>query len=312
MINLSNKKVIVTGASSMIGRATIKLLLNRGAIVAPLLHEECDLLDYNQAISAFYKYNPDYCIHLAGYNGNIGFNKKYPTDIFYNTVTMGLNTLKACAESGVKKVVSTLASCAYRSTADELKEEDFWIGLPDESVEAHGLGKKAIHAFSKQIYKQYGTMAVCTIFNTAYGPHDSFDVNKTKVVGGLIKKFVDGAKNNLSAVECWGTGSPRRELIYCSDAAEGIVQALERYDFINLPINIGFNEDISIKELAELIKDITNFKGTLYWNTDKPDGQYRKILNSSRMSDYGIKINDRTSLLDGLTKTIEWYKKNEM
>ena len=136
MIDLRDKVVIVTGAASMIGRSVTRKLEERGAIVHRVLHQECDLLDYSQAKKVFDTVKPDYCIHAAGYNGNINFNKLYPSDIFYNTTVMGVNTLKACAETGVKKVVSILASCAYRSTNDPLKECDFNDGLPDKSVEA--------------------------------------------------------------------------------------------------------------------------------------------------------------------------------
>jgi len=310
MINLENKKVIVTGAASMIGKSVTKKLEERGAIVHKVLHAECDLLDYNQTIKVFEDFNPDYCIHAAGYNGNINFNKLYPSDIFYNTTVMGVNTLKASAETGVEKVVSVLASCAYRSTNDSLREGDFNEGLPDKSVEAHGLSKKALYYYSKQIHKQYGTVAVCTIFNTAYGPHDSFNVNKTKVVGGLIKKFTDAAKNKEPRVTCWGTGKPRRELIYCEDAAEGVIQALEKYTVVDYPINIGYNKDISIKELAELIASIVEFEGEIYWDLDKPDGQFKKILDSSRMKECNINIENPVSLEAGLRKTIQWYKEN--
>tara|TARA_R110002050_G_scaffold129291_1_gene250815 strand:+ start:51 stop:989 length:939 start_codon:yes stop_codon:yes gene_type:complete len=311
MTELKNKKVIVTGASSMIGRAVVKKLRERGAHVYELLHRDCDLLNFKETIRVFEKYNPDYCIHAAGYNGNINFNKLYPTDIFYNTTIMGLNTLKACAHVGVKKVVSALASCAYRSTDQALKERDFNEGLPDKSVEAHGLSKKSLYYFSKQIYKQHDVIAVCTIFNTAYGPHDSFDVNKTKVVGGLIKKFSDAVANNEKEVVCWGTGSPRKELIYCEDAAEGLVQALEKYYDVNYPINIGYNQDISIKDLASLISRLTGFKGEITWDRTRPDGQFRKLLDSSRMKECGIEIKNPVSLEKGLEQTIKWYNKQK-
>ena len=311
MIELKNTKVLVTGASSMIGRAVINKLEERGANIVKIFHEECDLLSWPQTIKIFNTHKTDYCIHAAGYNGNIRFNNLYPSDIFYNTTIMGLNVLKACALTGVKKVVTPLASCAYRSTNEQLKESDFNIGMPDESVEAHGLSKKTIYHFSRQLYKQYNINAVCTIFNTAYGPYDSFDINKTKVVGGLIKKFVTAVKNKDKEVECWGTGAPRRELIYCNDAAEGIIQALEKYSDVKQPINIGYNQDISVRELANLIADLTGFGGKLTWDVSKPDGQYRKILDSSRMKKYEISITDRTSLRDGLLKTIEWYKTHE-
>ncbi len=310
MIELKDKTVIVTGAGSMIGRSVIRKLKERGAKVYGVLHQEWDLLDYSQAIEVFNKVKPDYCIHAAGYNGNINFNKLYPSDIFYNTTVMGVNTLKACAETGVKKVVSILASCAYRSTNDALKECDFNAGLPDKSVEAHGLSKKALYYYSKQIHKQHNITAVCTVFNTAYGPHDSFNINKTKVAGALIKKFVDASEHGDKEVVCWGTGKPRRELIYCDDAAEGVVQALEKYSDVDFPINIGYNKDISILELAELIADIVDYKGKIVWDLDRPDGQYRKILDSSRMKDYSISIEQPVSLREGLERTIQWYKKN--
>ena len=310
MISLEGTKVLVTGASSMVGRAVVEKLKQRKATVVEVLHENCDLLDYYQTIELFKEERPDYCVHAAGYNGNIKFNKLYPADIFYNTTIMGLNVLKACALTQVKKVVSPLSSCAYRSTDEYLKENDFNNGMPDETVEAHGLSKKALFYFSRQVCKQYDIMAVCTIFNTVYGPYDSYDIEKTKVTGGLIKKFVDAVNNEDQIVECWGTGSPRRELIYCADAAEGLIQTLEKYDNIKLPINIGYNEDISIRELANLISDVSNFKGETYWDTNRPDGQYRKILDSSRMKKYGIEIKNKTPLREGLTKTMEWYKKN--
>mgnify|MGYP003624905156 FL=1 len=308
MIDIKNKKVIVTGAASMVGRSIIKELETRGAIVDRVLHEECDLLDFNQCLNKFKESKPDYCIHAAGYNGNISFNRQYPSDIFYNTTIMGLNTLKACSLVGVKKVVSLLSSCAYRSTDEELREEDFFKGMPDSSVDAHGLSKKSLFYYSKQISKQYDITAVCTIFNTAYGPFDSFKIEKTKVCGALIKKFTDAVINSEDQVVCWGTGAPRRELIYCDDAGKGVVETLQKYDDESLPINIGFNEDISIEQLANKIAAIVGFKNKIVWDTNKPDGQYRKILNADRMNKYNIKIKDSVSLDEGLKKTIQWYK----
>jgi len=311
MISLENKKVLVTGANSMVGRSIIRALRNRNSIVDPVLHSDCDLLEYDQIFNRIKESQPDYCVHAAGYNGNINFNKNFPSDIYFNTTIMGLNTLKACALLGVRKIVTPLTSCAYRSTTEELKEDSFHVGMPDISVEAHGLSKKAIFYYSRQIYKQYGTLSVCTIFNTAYGPYDSFDVNKTKVVGGLIKKFIDATENNNKEIICWGTGNPRREFIFCDDAGEGIVQSLEKYSIVDCPLNIGFNEDISIKNLAEIIAEIVGFKGRIVWDTSRPDGQFRKILNSDRMKEFGLVLKNNTSLYEGLTQTIEWYKQKE-
>ena len=179
MIQLKDKKVLVTGANSMIGRSIVSKLEQRGAKVFPVFHSSCDLLDINQTEQIFKSISPDYCIHAAGYNGNIKFNSLFPSDIFFNTTIMGLNVLKMCAKYNVEKVVTLLDSCAYHSTNNELKEEDFFLGMPDMSVEAHGLSKKTLFYYSRQIYKQYGINAVCTIFNTAYGPNDSFKIEKT-------------------------------------------------------------------------------------------------------------------------------------
>lgn len=307
MINLKNKNIIVTGPKSMIGRSVIKLLKKREANVWPLSHEEVNLLDQDETFKVINNINADYCLHLAGFNGNIRFNSIYPADIFFKTTQMGLNVLYACAENGVAKTVSVLSSCGYRAGEEPLKEEDFLNGEPDESTEAHAYGKRDLLIYSKLLHKQLDYNAVCSIFNTTYGPYDSFDLNKTKVVGSLIKKFVDAVEDGADEVECWGTGNPRRELIYCDDAAEGIIQTLEKYNDPTKPLNIGFNEDIKLQELSQKIADAANFKGKILWDLSRPDGVSRKLLDSSRMKDFNITIN-QTPLEVGLKNTIEFYK----
>jgi len=220
---------------------------------------------------------------------------------------MALNVLQACVENGIQKVVSPLSSCAYPNT-NMLFEKEFWAGAPNESVEAHGLSKRNILAFCRQIYKQHGLKYVSIVFNTCYGPYDSYDVDKTKVVGGLIKKFYDAKINNLPFVECWGTGRPRREIIYVDDVAKGVVNALQYYDDPNIPLNIGANTDISIKEIAAIIADVMDYKGRIVWDTTKQDGQFQKMLVPGNMDkvfqDNPIKF---TIPVEGLKKTIEWY-----
>jgi len=307
MINLNGKKVFLTGPQSMIGRATIVSLRQRGAIIQGAFHEDIDLMDYQATKDLMQDLGSEYCIHLAGYNGNIAFNSAYPADIFFRTSIMGQNVLRACAENKIKKVVSVLSSCGYKAGIDPLKEEEFLNGEPDPSTEAHAYGKRDLLIFSKLLKKQFSLNATCCILNTVYGPYDNFELNKTKVVGSFIKKFTDAVINGDSSVTCWGTGNPQRELIYCADAAEGIVQVLEKYDETNMPINIGFNHDIRIGELAKVIANLCGFKGEIVFDSTKPDGQTRKILNSSKMVRYDISINE-TFLENGLRKTIEFYK----
>ncbi len=304
MLHLEGKKVAVTGSSSMIGRAVLRSLDKRGALIREVPHKIYDLTIPYDAVHAVY--NVDYCIHCAGYNGNIAFNANYPADIYYKTGIMGLNVLRACKTYGVKKVVIPLASCAYPDS-DILYEWEFDKGPPNKTVEAHGLSKRLIFDYTRQLWKQHGYLAVSIIFNTSYGPYDSFDIDKTKVVGGLINKFSTAKKESSPSVECWGSGEVRREFIYCDDAAEALVQALEKYDDPTKVLNVGTGTDTEVKDLAKLISELVGYEGQIIWNTDKPDGQYRKLLIPGRMKEY-IDI-EFTTLKEGLSKTIEWYRK---
>lgn len=308
MINLRNKTVLVTGASSMIGRAVVNILQHKEPfeILMPT-HSELDLMDEKDVNCYFFGNKPDYCIHLAGYNGNIRFNSLYPSDIYHKTTIMGLNVLKACEKYSVDKVVTVLSSCGYKAGQEPLKETEFLNGEPDESTEAHAYGKRDLLIYSKLLRKQHDLNAACCIFNTTFGPYDNFDLNKTKVVGSLIKKFVDAVDNNLDVVQCWGSGLPRREIIFSEDVAEGIVQTLEKYDDYTLPLNIGFNEDVSIRDLAEKISKLTGFNGDISWDLSRPDGQFRKLLDSTRMAQFGITVK-QTPPEQALLKTINWYK----
>lgn len=303
MLQLQGKKVAVTGSSSMIGRAVLRSLDKRGALIREVPHKIYDLTIPNNAADVVY--NVDYCIHCAGYNGNIAFNANYPADIYYRTSVMGLNILNACKTYDVKKIVIPLASCAYPDK-DILYEWEFDKGPPNKTVEAHGLAKRAIFDYARQLYKQHQYNAVSIIFNTCYGPYDSFDVDKTKVVGGLINKFSAAQRDKLPYVECWGSGKVRREFIYCDDAAEALVQALEKYDDPTQVLNVGTGNDTEVRYLAKIISELVGYGGEIIWNTDKPDGQYRKLLISDRMKEY-IDI-EFTTLKDGLSKTINWYR----
>lgn len=303
---LKDKQVTVTGPESMIGRAVIDELRRRNTHIFPVKHKHFNLLDYQETGAALD--GSDYVIHCAGYNGNIEFNQKYPSDIYFRTAQMGLNVLRACNELDVQKVVCPLASCAYPDS-EILYEEELENGSPNSSVEAHGLSKRVLFDYSRQLHKQYGLTAVCCVFNTCYGPYDSFDVKKTKVVGGLINKFVGAKKHRHKKVECWGTGLVKREFIYVEDAAKAIVDTLEYYENVKLPINIGSGKDITIRELASEIANIVQYNGEVCWDESKLTGQERKLLSNKRMMQL-LPAREFTTLRAGLEKTIEWYQKN--
>lgn len=315
MIDLKHKKVLVTGSSSMIGIYVCDILEEQQAIVERVGRPETNLMSYESTLHRFMKFTPDYVIHLATHSGNIEFNRKKPADVYFNTTQMGLNVLEIAKSFRVKKIVSVLSSCAIAdikcdyTRPNGLLESDLWNGLPNKTVECHGLAKRNLHAFSRQIYEQHGIPAVCCIINNSFGPNDSFHLEKTKVVGAFIRRFVEAKQNNLPGVVCWGSGNVRRQFIYCKDAAEAIIQVLERYYDVDEPINIPGNMELDIKFLAFEIARIVGYKGKIVWDTSKPDGQLRKALDDTKMRQYfDFKY---TPFEKALATTINWYMQNK-
>ena len=307
MVDLKDKKVLVTGPNSMVGRAVTSSLKGRGAVVWPVFHEDIDLLDLHQTRHAFEIAEPDYVIHAAGWNGGIEWNKMYPADIFYRTSQMALNVLKCCEQYKVDKCLSILASCSYPNNQESvLREDTLWDGAPNGTVECHGLSKRILDAYSRQLRKQYGLNAITVVLTNSYGPHDSFDLEKTKVVGALIRKFVEAKKTNSPRVECWGTGSPKREFMFCNDAGEAIVQTLETYEGW-IPLNIGTGIEVTIKELVEIIVEEVGYEGEVFWDASKPDGQMKKLLDTSKMK--SILDVELIGLQEGIKETIDWYRR---
>lgn len=315
MIDLKNKRIMVTGGTSMLGACTCKELEKKGALVDEVPHKECDLLDEKDVNKRFSEFMPDMVVHCAGFNGGISFNKQFPATIYYRTAQMGLNVLTACAINDVKKVVSILPSCAYSAfdKDDEprqlLMEKDFLNGSSHESVFCHGESKRILYNYSRQLHKQFNLNYVCAILNNCMGPRDSFDPDKTKVVGALIKKFVDAKRNGAPHVEVFGTGAAKREFLFSEDAGEGIVRVLESYDDPTLPINLGGGTEISIKKLAEKIKGLVGYEGKIKYLSEYPDGQLRKLLSDTRTKDL-LGWSPKTRIDTALKRTIEYYEEN--
>jgi GDP-L-fucose synthase len=310
MFEISDRRILITGGDSMLGRAIFKKLHDMEAQVYRITHKMCDLLDWEETFNLIYTNKPHYIIHCAGYNGNISFNKKFPAEIYHKTMQMGLNVLSASASCGVKKVVSLISSCAYPDLGDGLlKEEDFWKGEPNKSVDAHGFAKRGLLEYGRQIHKQYGMLCVGMCVNTCYGPYDNFSVEKTKVVGGLIKKFSDAKRDNIPFVDCWGTGMARREFIYAEDVGKYLAPVLESYDNSEYPINIGSGIDYTIKELAHIVKKSVEYEGEIKWDEARPDGQMRKLLSNDKMKSLFGELKF-TPLEVGIDRTVEWYNEN--
>lgn len=311
MINLQGKTVLVTGGTGFLGKHVLKRLEERGALTCYFSRQECDLTKLSDVRLPFLVSKPDYVIHCAGFNGGIVYNRKYPYEIFYKNAQMGLNIIETCKEFKVKKVISVMTSCSYPDTdAEILKEEEFYNGRPNPSIECHGLAKRVLEAASRFANQQYSFPAYSVAITNLYGPGDTFDLERTKVVGALIHRFVTAKQENIDRVVCLGTGNPRREFMFVRDAAEALVRSLELYEDASIPLNIGVGSDTSIASLALLIKNIVGYEGDVIWDTSAGDGQMKKLLDTTRMRSI-LNYEPETPLDVGLEETIRWYINNQ-
>jgi len=318
LTNLKDKTILVIGGDSMIGTEVIQAYNDYNGHYENIFgtsHDKVDLLCPTQTKMLFKWAEPDYVVHLATYSGNGQFNQKYPFDTYWRTTQMALNVFEAARLCKVKKILSVLSSCSVADKGDvELTENDLHNGMPNQSIESHGFAKRNLHAISRCIFKQHGIPAVCCIVNNSFGPRDSFQPEKTKVVGALIKKFVDAKINGANSVINWGTGIAKRELIYSKDAAKLILMALANYNDSLTPINIGHPQEFSIRELSEMIKEIVGFDGHIVWDHSFSDGQLRKKLDLTRMNSELLSSTpfEYTDMKTAMKETIDWYSENRL
>lgn len=300
---LKNKKILLTGGHGFLGKHVFNKLWGINSILVPTF-EECDLR-IKENCEKITK-DMDIVIHLAATTGGIEFNRKNPAVTFYDNASMALNLIDASYKNGVEKFVGIGSVCEYpKFTPTPFKEENLWDGYPEESNGAYGLAKKLMLVQSQAYREQYGFNAIHLLQNNLYGPGDNFDLETSHAIPALIKKIYFALKENKNYIEVWGTGKPTREFLYVEDAAEGIILATERYDKSE-PVNLGSSQEISINHLAELISHIMGFNGKIKWNTSRPDGQLRRSLDISLAEkEFGFKA--KTSLINGLKKTIAWY-----
>lgn len=308
----NNKKILITGGSGFLGRHIIERLKNCNCEILAPRKKECDFIYRWQAKNYLEEHRPDIVLHLAAYYGGLKIHDQYPAKIFYENLMMNTNLMHYSFESGVKKFVSMGSDCSYPGYMNKeiLTEEDLWAGPVHQTTQNYGYLKKMNSVMGWTYKKQYGFNSIHLILTNMFGPGDKFDPLSSHVVAALIKKFVEAKKDNLPSVEIWGTGKPTRQFLYVEDAADGILLATEKYNStepMNLSTRLGAR---TIGELAETIKKISGYEGELIYNTQKPDGQMKKILDVSKMiGELGWE--PKTSLEDGLKKTIEWYFNNK-
>ena len=305
-----SKKILLTGGSGFLGSFVSEELVARGVkrdnIIIPR-SRDLDLRKWENCLQAVE--GADIVIHLAAKVGGIGYNLKFPGELFYDNAVMGIQLMEAARRAGVEKFVAVGTVCAYpKFTPVPFKEENLWDGYPEETNAPYGVAKKALLVQAESYRKQYGFNAIYLIPVNLYGPGDRFDPEDAHVIPALILKFYDAKERGLKKVTAWGTGNPSREFLYVKDAARGIVLAAERYEKSG-PVNLGSGEEIMIGELVYMIKELVGYEGEVEWDTSRPDGQPRRRLDVSKAKEeFGFE--SEISLMEGLVETIEWYRKN--
>jgi GDP-L-fucose synthase len=307
VIDLSNKRILVTGGAGFLGHHLITRLVRAGyhGIFAPR-RSEYDLTILDAIERMFDAYRPEIVIHLAAAVGGIGANRANPGRFFYENAVMGMQLIEVARRRAIEKTVVLGTVCAYPKFAPvPFREEELWNGYPEETNAPYGLAKKMLLVQCQAYREQYGMNAIFLLPVNLYGPRDNFDLHSSHVIPALIRKCVEAVDAGCQEIVLWGDGSPTREFLYVEDAAEGIFLATEKYDRSD-PINLGSGVEISIRDLANTIADMTGFKGRIVWDTAQPNGQPRRHLDVSRAErEFGFRAG--TPLEMGLRKTIDWY-----
>ena len=301
-------EVLVTGGAGFLGSSLVRTLERHGLAKENIRvprSRDLDLRRWEDCVTAVE--NVDLVIHLAAKVGGIGYNMANPGSLFYDNAIMGIQLMEAARQAGVAKFVAVGTICAYpKFTPVPFREEDLWNGYPEETNAPYGLAKKMLLVQAQAYRQQYGFNAIYLLPVNLYGPGDNFDPASSHVIPALIKKFVEAVETGAESVEVWGTGAASREFLYVDDAAEGIVLAAERYDRPE-PVNLGAGFEITIRDLATLIADLTGFTGEIVWDTTKPDGQPRRCLDVSRAErEFGFRA--KVDFREGLKRTIAWYR----
>jgi GDP-L-fucose synthase len=304
---IASQTILVTGAHGFLGRAVLAALDHRGAgdVISPT-SAEYDLRDSGQATGIIADASPDLVIHLAARVGGIGANQARPADLYLDNLLMGTNIIEAARQAGTPKIVIAGTICSYpKFTPVPFKEESLWEGYPEETNAPYGVAKLAQLVQLQANRAQYGQNGIYVMPTNLYGPGDKFHPDVSHVIPALIKKCIDAREAGADHLEVWGTGNATREFLYVDDAAEGILRAAERYEG-GEPVNLGANRETPIRELVELIGQVTGFDGEIRWDTTKPDGQPRRCVDPSRAREaFGFEAS--MALEEGLRRTVDWY-----
>jgi GDP-L-fucose synthase len=302
------RRVVLSGGNGFLGSFVVERLRKSGCTEILTPHsKDYDLREKSEALRLYKDARPDIFIHLAAVVGGIGANRSNPGRFFYDNAVMGINAIEAGRIAGVEKFVCAGTICSYpKFTPVPFREEEFWNGYPEETNAPYGLAKKMLLVQLQAYRQQYGFNGIYLTPVNLYGPRDNFDLESSHVIPALIRKCWEAKQAKAAEIVAWGTGSATREFLYAEDAAEAIVLAAEKYEKPEL-VNLGSGEEISIRNLMELVRKAVGFEGAVCWDSTKPDGQPRRCLDTSRAAaEFGWRA--KTPLREGLQKTIEWFE----
>lgn len=302
-----SRRVVVSGGAGFLGSFVVEKLRAAGCreIIVPRIRDY-DLRDKSEALRLYKEARPDIFIHLAASVGGIGANRVNPGRFFYDNAAMGLHVIEAARIAQIEKFVCLGTVCSYpKFTPAPFREEELWNGYPEETNAPYGLAKKMLLVQLQAYRQQYGTNGIYLMPANLYGPKDNFNPESSHVIPALIRKFWEAKESKAPEVLAWGSGKATREFLYVEDAAEAIILAAEKYQKPE-PVNLGSGEEISIRDLAELLRSLIGYDGVIHWDPAEPDGQPRRHLDTSRaLAEFGWSA--KTSLRDGLSKVIRWF-----
>jgi len=307
------KSVVVTGGAGFLGSHLVDELRSRSDSVDVFVprSDEYDLREQANIRRVFTEADPDVVVHLAATVGGIGANRENPGRYFYDNAKMGIELMEMARQFGVTKFTILGTICAYpEETPVPFSEDDLFDGYPEPTNAPYGIAKKALLTQSRAYRRQYDFNSIYLMPVNLYGPRDDFNLETSHVIPAIIRKCVEAREAERDSITAWGTGEPTREFLYVEDAAEGILDATERYDRSD-PVNLGSGEEISIRELVEMIADRTGFDGNIKWDTSKPDGQMRRQLDTTRAAErFGWEAT--VDFKTGLNRTINWFEQNRL
>ncbi len=309
-LDLSEKRILVTGGAGFLGRQVIDQLLKAGANADKITVPRSRDYDLRQMEACQQVVqNQDIIIHLAAHVGGIGLNREKPGELFYDNLMMGVQLIHSAYQAGIEKFVCVGTICAYpKFTPVPFKEEDLWNGYPEETNAPYGIAKKALLVQLQAYRQQYGFNGIFLLPVNLYGPEDNFNPSSSHVIPALIRKVHEAQVKGEKQLYVWGDGSPSREFLYSTDAARGIVLATQHYNEPD-PVNLGTGYEIKIRDLVNLICELMEFSGEIVWETDKPNGQPRRCLDTEKAKQ-AFGFTAEVDFKQGLKNTIDWYRQN--